>query len=698
GSDPGDNTGKVPTDNQQPSAVRSENRLTSRARQAILTSNRRPLWECRRNLKGQATWGISADETLGTLLQKTEFTQEVNCANAALTTSQQHFQEALNEIDAMLESNGVRPAQLLAALQDAANCETALEELARAFDAEERKHTKINHTLKSTYQSKLDANRSSFVARASSVISAVSSFGDLADQVKETVVSVSNRSPESVFSDASSSVPGPSSFSSAQSDAQRAKAELTKDSFKSYSNIAWWSAAGAVVISWLSGVSFVAGLGIGGLVALGVFVVYGSKINRSAGAIRRLVNAAETEFANIRKEKFDSDASAQKEYANQSKVEDDRFHLVKKNFDDTVEATDIELASLADRLSKLSQKWQELNEHLFHRRPQSSSEQASENRSTALGTQFAVLGAASLSAIARSERSKGSAASHDSKPKDPHASSDDPKQKDPIEGEIYRGRITKIVDFGAFVNFFGERDGLVHISQIENRRLNHPSDVLKEGQEVWVKFLGFDDRGKVRLSMKAVDQNHVVNGSVSSGVSGRGESSAAPNIRPRIDRHGQAEMLFDMAMAMFQDADAAQDGEKKREALILLSDCVEQFPEFVKAHCVLTRALLSLNDPEKATKTAAKAYEIHPNDSEVCNTYASCFVKKGNVLWDQGDRREALDAFIAALKINGFELQAFAASRNLAKETDQLSRWARECVEIGIDPLKEVDVREVRPQ
>ncbi len=77
---------------------------------------------------------------------------------------------------------------------------------------------------------------------------------------------------------------------------------------------------------------------------------------------------------------------------------------------------------------------------------------------------------------------------------------------EPEEGEIYRGKVVKIVDFGAFVNFFGKRDGLVHVSQIENRRLNHPSDVLKEGQEVWVKLLGFDDRGKVRLAMKMVDQ------------------------------------------------------------------------------------------------------------------------------------------------------------------------------------------------
>ncbi len=77
---------------------------------------------------------------------------------------------------------------------------------------------------------------------------------------------------------------------------------------------------------------------------------------------------------------------------------------------------------------------------------------------------------------------------------------------EPEEGKVYKGKVVKIVDFGAFVNFFGKRDGLVHVSQIENRRLNHPSDVLKEGQEVWVKLLGFDDRGKVRLAMKMVNQ------------------------------------------------------------------------------------------------------------------------------------------------------------------------------------------------
>jgi len=56
------------------------------------------------------------------------------------------------------------------------------------------------------------------------------------------------------------------------------------------------------------------------------------------------------------------------------------------------------------------------------------------------------------------------------------------------------------------VNFFGKKDGLVHVSQIKNERVNHPSDFLSEGQEVYVKLMGFDNRGKVRLAMKYVDQ------------------------------------------------------------------------------------------------------------------------------------------------------------------------------------------------
>ena len=77
---------------------------------------------------------------------------------------------------------------------------------------------------------------------------------------------------------------------------------------------------------------------------------------------------------------------------------------------------------------------------------------------------------------------------------------------EPEVGQVYNGKVVKLVDFGAFVNFFGKRDGLVHVSQILDRRLGHPSEVLKEGQDVKVKLIGFDDRGKVRLSMKVVDQ------------------------------------------------------------------------------------------------------------------------------------------------------------------------------------------------
>jgi polyribonucleotide nucleotidyltransferase len=72
--------------------------------------------------------------------------------------------------------------------------------------------------------------------------------------------------------------------------------------------------------------------------------------------------------------------------------------------------------------------------------------------------------------------------------------------------QIYTGKVVKIVDFGAFVNFYGAKDGQVHVSQIANERVNTVSDVLTEGQSVKVKLLGFDDRGKTRLSMKIVDQ------------------------------------------------------------------------------------------------------------------------------------------------------------------------------------------------
>lgn len=77
---------------------------------------------------------------------------------------------------------------------------------------------------------------------------------------------------------------------------------------------------------------------------------------------------------------------------------------------------------------------------------------------------------------------------------------------EPEMGAIYDGKVVKVVDFGAFVNFFGAKDGLVHISQLSQTKVAKTTDVVQEGQIVKVKLMGVDDRGKVKLSMKAVDQ------------------------------------------------------------------------------------------------------------------------------------------------------------------------------------------------
>src|SRR3546814_9058990 len=73
-------------------------------------------------------------------------------------------------------------------------------------------------------------------------------------------------------------------------------------------------------------------------------------------------------------------------------------------------------------------------------------------------------------------------------------------------GKIYNGKVVNIVDFGAVVNFMGGKDGLVHVSEMKNERVEKPTDVVSEGQEVKVKVLEIDPRGKVRLSMRVVDQ------------------------------------------------------------------------------------------------------------------------------------------------------------------------------------------------
>jgi polyribonucleotide nucleotidyltransferase len=77
---------------------------------------------------------------------------------------------------------------------------------------------------------------------------------------------------------------------------------------------------------------------------------------------------------------------------------------------------------------------------------------------------------------------------------------------EPEIGAIYTGKVVKTVDFGAFVNFMGSKDGLVHISELAPERVGKTTDIINVGDEVRVKLIGIDDRGKVKLSLKAVDQ------------------------------------------------------------------------------------------------------------------------------------------------------------------------------------------------
>jgi polyribonucleotide nucleotidyltransferase len=77
---------------------------------------------------------------------------------------------------------------------------------------------------------------------------------------------------------------------------------------------------------------------------------------------------------------------------------------------------------------------------------------------------------------------------------------------EPEIGKIYEGKVVKIVDFGAFVNYMGNKDGLVHISELADHRVDKVTDIIQEGNAVKAKLIGIDDRGKVKLSVRMVDQ------------------------------------------------------------------------------------------------------------------------------------------------------------------------------------------------
>jgi polyribonucleotide nucleotidyltransferase len=96
---------------------------------------------------------------------------------------------------------------------------------------------------------------------------------------------------------------------------------------------------------------------------------------------------------------------------------------------------------------------------------------------------------------------------------------------EPEMGRIYSGKVVKVVDFGAFVNFMGNRDGLVHISELKPERVGQVTDVVNEGDQVKVKLIGIDDRGKVKLSMRVVDQE--TGADISDQVKSKGKRESA---------------------------------------------------------------------------------------------------------------------------------------------------------------------------
>jgi Polyribonucleotide nucleotidyltransferase (polynucleotide phosphorylase) len=112
---------------------------------------------------------------------------------------------------------------------------------------------------------------------------------------------------------------------------------------------------------------------------------------------------------------------------------------------------------------------------------------------------------------------------------------------EPELGVIYDGKVVKTAEFGAFVNFLGSRDGLVHISELQPGRVNKTTDVVNVGDAVKVKVIGFDERGKVKLSMRVVDQVTGADITDQVGPKGGREGGDRGDRRERRDRQEAAE-------------------------------------------------------------------------------------------------------------------------------------------------------------
>ena len=433
-------------------------------------------------------------------------TIEVQKALQTIHSKQTLFENITRKIEKN-EGEAVSPGDYLVALQTAADCSQALDELHRSFTSEMRMRDEHKRVLQEQLAQKIEASKSKAIARINSVIGSLSSLADYAKLVDQDVTSVTRRTAESILSGAAHAPPGAIEFSVALSKGQRMATEFNATTLESYKTFAKFGAGGAAVLAWLTGVSLVFCLLIGALVAAGCFIVYFSKRAEASSSIAQLNPAAESEFAKIKLNFQTENTRATQEHANGVLHEDSRFQSVKGEFEAAAKNVEAALEGTLSKFKALVDRWKSEHSIILDRTARVLPSGVTERASGVSGTRFVQLGSGGCNPefVAVANRQQRSSAGGGVAAASAAANAIN-GEAEPEEGKVYAGKVVKLVDFGAFVNFFGKRDGLVHVSQIANKRLNHPNELLKEGQEVKVKLLGFDDRGKARLGMKMVDQ------------------------------------------------------------------------------------------------------------------------------------------------------------------------------------------------
>ena len=135
-------------------------------------------------------------------------------------------------------------------------------------------------------------------------------------------------------------------------------------------------------------------------------------------------------------------------------------------------------------------------------------------------------------------------------------------------GAIYTGKVARIVDFGAFITILPGKDGLLHISQIANERVENVSDYLEEGQEVTVKCLDVDQRGRIKLSIKELlddDAGDVAPAEEDNGSADDAEPVAEAEVAEEVDAEADETEGADDASEAESEADAADDGDESED-------------------------------------------------------------------------------------------------------------------------------------